>query len=73
MELPRYCLINQQPVKVIRTSEGGMDVLAYCSETDQFQRRMDYLTRVTLGGDDVELVSEKKFQQQIEKIKNGSL
>jgi hypothetical protein len=70
MDLPMYFIVGRRPIKLIKTEEGGMDVLAYSWETGEFQREMGYLTTVLMGEGDVDQVSEQEFSQFLMELQN---
>lgn len=62
MDLPRYFICGDRPVKLVPTEDGGMDVLAYDWKTGGFVRDMSYLTRCALGTDpETDEVSQTEF------------
>ncbi|MEW5860226.1 MAG: hypothetical protein AB1861_23050 [Cyanobacteriota bacterium] len=69
MDLPLYCIVGDRPVKAIETEDGGMDVLAYEWDTGEFKRSMQYLSKITLGDGEIDYVSEKEFEQYVEKLR----
>jgi len=68
MDLPRYCIVGARPVKAIETEDGGMDILAYDWSTGEFVRHMEYLTRVCLPNEEVEVVSQQEFDAHVAKL-----
>ena len=70
MELPRYFIVGERPVKFIATAAGGMDVLAWDWQSRKFSRHMEYLTRCSLGDPEVDEVEETAFLLQLGKIVN---
>ncbi len=71
MDLPRFYLFGDRPVKIIRTEDGGADTLAYNWETGEFERApTDYLPRALFGSrPDDERVSEEVFERQVKKLR----
>ncbi|MBD2740011.1 hypothetical protein [Coleofasciculus sp. FACHB-1120] len=69
MDLPIYCIVGDRPVKAIETEDGGMDVLAYEWDTGEFKRAMQYLSKITLGDGEIDYLSEKEFEQYVEKLR----
>jgi hypothetical protein len=47
MNLPRFFIVGERPVRFVATPEGGMDVQAYDWSTRRFVRDMSYLSRCT--------------------------
>jgi hypothetical protein len=70
MNLPMYCIVGSRPVKLIATETGGTDVLAYDWETGEFQREMQYLTKVLMGEGEVDYVSEQEFDRLVTELRN---
>ena len=69
-DLPKYFIIGLRPVKIIRNDEGGVGSLAYNWETGGFDLAFRYIDEIYLGkGDDVEQVSEDKFNEYVEKLR----
>jgi len=69
MDLPRYCIVGARPVKAIATADGGTDILAYDWSTGEFVRHMEYLTRVCLPDDEVEVVSQEQFDARVAELR----
>ncbi len=69
MDLPRYCIVGARPVKAIETEDGGMDILAYDWSTGEFARHMEFLTRVCLPDEEVEVVSQEQFDAQVAELR----
>ena len=69
MDLPRYCIVGRRPVKLVETSDGGMDCLAYDWDTGELVRNMDYLTRACLPDDEVDVVSVEQFDAQLARLR----
>lgn len=66
---PWYFLIDDRPVKVVATADGGMDVLRLNLATGTLERDMAYLARCFEPGQSVQRVSEAEFNHQIEVLK----
>ncbi len=71
MELPRYFIVGERPVKFIATPEGGMDVVAWDWKLRKFTRHMEYLTRCSQGDPEVDEVEATAFLLQLGKIVNN--
>lgn len=67
--LPWYFAVNNRPVKMIPTPEGGMDVLALNMQTGTFERAMEYLSKCLAPGGDVEELSEEDFTRRVAAIR----
>jgi hypothetical protein len=68
-DLPVYLLVNDRPVKVIETEDGGLDVLVLNLQTGEFQRNLDYLDAYLEGGRDVEVLTEQEFSVTLEQTR----
>lgn len=62
---PWYFAIDDRPVKVVATPEGGMDVLILNPATGKLERDMAYLARCFEPGQAVQRLSEAEFQARI--------
>jgi len=62
MQLPRYCIIYNKAVKMVRTPDGGISVLAYVPEEDRFERALGLLHRIVFAGSETDFVSEQEFE-----------
>lgn len=62
---PWYFVVDDRPVKVVATPDGGMDVLILNPETGKLERDMDYLARCFEPGQAVQRLSETEFQARI--------
>jgi hypothetical protein len=60
-ELPKYYAVNDRPVKMIATPEGGRDVLVMNLKTGEFERDMSYGSRIHEPGQDVDQFTEEDF------------
>jgi hypothetical protein len=68
---PWYFLVNDRPVKVIATPDGGMDVLILNLTTGELERNMAYLTLCFEPGQNVKRLSEAEFDTQIAELKDS--
>lgn len=68
---PWYFIINDRPVKVVASPNGGMDVLITNLETGELERNMSYLSQCFEPGQDVARVSEEDFNTQLESIRSS--
>ena len=67
MDLPRYFIVGERPVKFVATADGGMDVLSLDWQTGTFVREMRYLTKCSQGGGEVDEVEEPEFEAKVAK------
>lgn len=65
MDLPRYFIVGERPVKFVSTPDGGMDVLALDWKTGEFVREMRYLARCTHGDPEVDEVEQAAFDEKV--------
>lgn len=68
---PWYFIINDRPVKVVASPDGGMDVFITNLETGELERNMSYLSQCFEPGQDVTRVSEEEFNTQLESIRSS--
>lgn len=59
--LPWYYTVNDLPVKMIETEQGGMDVLVLNLKTGNFERDLRYLSRCFDPSADVDELTEESF------------
>lgn len=62
---PWYFTINDRPVKVVATSNGGMDVLIANLTTGKLERDLQYLAYCFEPGQNVQRLSEAEFNMQM--------
>ncbi len=63
MEWPKFCIINgERPVKAVPTDDGGLTVLEYIPERDEWAPALTLLHRLTFGDADTDFVSAEEFQ-----------
>lgn len=72
-ELPKYYAVNDRPVKMIATPEGGRDVLVMNLKTGEFERDMSYGSRVHEPGQDVDQFTEAEFDDYIATLRQTIL
>jgi hypothetical protein len=71
MILPRYYIVGDRPVKMLKTTDGGMGVYAYNWETGEFILEMKYLFRLLKASShEVEQVTEQQFDDQVQKLRS---
>jgi hypothetical protein len=61
MDLPIYCVVDRRLAKVEEAEEGAVTVLVFDERSQRFNRRMDFLTRIVLGDEDVRELTEAEF------------
>jgi len=70
MDLPAYYLVGARLVKMVPTPDGGMDVLAYDWDTGEFRRDMTYTSRVMGPDVEVEVLTERDFEQRVAELQS---
>jgi hypothetical protein len=68
---PWYFLVNDRPVKVIATPNGGMNVLILNLTTGELEQDMAYLALCFEPGQNVKRLSEAEFNTQITALKDS--
>lgn len=65
-----YYAVNDRPVKLVPTPDGGLDVLALDMRTGEFERDMGFLSRCLIPGGDVDAFeSEASFLAYVEEVR----
>jgi hypothetical protein len=67
--LPEYYAVNDRPVKLVPTEEGGMDVLVLNWKTGDFERDLSYLSRCYDPSQDVDQFTEVEFNAYIAQLR----
>ena len=68
--LPRYCLIFDRAVKLVRMEDGGAHALVYNAVRDEFEDPPPELARYLLfPNDEAEEVTEAEFKAYVEKLR----
>ena len=67
--LPEYYTVNDRPVKVISTLDGGVDVLVMNLKTGEFERNIDYLPYGADAWKDIDKFSEEQFNRYVEELR----
>ena len=70
---PEYYAVNDRPVKMLPTADGGRTVLVMNMKTGEFERDMSYLSRCYNPEQDVDEFSEEEFNQYVEKLRSEIL
>jgi len=71
-DFPWYFAVSDRLVKVLASSDGGMDVLLANPMTGQLERNMAYLTACFEPGQDVQRLSEEEFQARLASLQQAS-
>lgn len=72
--LPWFFLVNDRPVKVVETDDGGIDVLVLNvlvlnMATGEFDRDLSYLSAIFKPYKDVDHLTEKEFNVVVESMR----
>jgi hypothetical protein len=71
-DLPQFFVYGRRPVKIIRTPEGRMAVLAYEWDTGEFVQDFRYYSRIFYGKhDDARQVLEDDFNRYVAELRAG--
>ncbi|MGE0872536.1 MAG: hypothetical protein AB7P03_28540 [Kofleriaceae bacterium] len=57
-------------MKMVATTDGGMDVLAYDFKSHEFVRNFDYLTICLAHTTDVDSVDEATFNARLDQLRS---
>lgn len=69
-DLPKYYLVDERPVKMVETEDGGLGAYALNWKTGEFVLAMKYLAEIyKIERDDVERVSEEEFNRKVEELR----
>jgi hypothetical protein len=68
-DLPWYYAVNDRPVKMVATPDGGMDVLVLNMSTGEFERDMSYLSKVFAPFKDVDQFTEQQFEKYVAELR----
>ena len=66
---PWYFMVNDRPVKVVATANGGMDVLILNLDSGELEQNMAYLAQCFEPGQNVQRLSEEEFEQRVAAIR----
>ena len=64
-----YYTVNDRPVKLVSTLDGGRRVLVMNLHTGEFESDMSYLSRCYNPEQDVDLLSATMFEQYVSELK----
>jgi hypothetical protein len=68
--LPWFYLVNDKPVKMVQTPDGGMDVLVYDFDTGDFVRDFDYLPICLEHTTDIDSIDEEAFNSYVQHLQS---
>ena len=71
MRLPRYYAVNDRPVALVGTPDGGMDALVYDFATGEMVPDRSYFARVVdVGiGKDVDSLTAEEFDAAVARLR----
>ncbi|MHC4192092.1 MAG: hypothetical protein ACYSUB_20880 [Planctomycetota bacterium] len=76
MKFPIYCIVNDKAVKAVRTKSGGVEVLVFYPEDDEFRRDMRFLDYIYLPSPSqslaTDIVSKKEFEAYVAKLRTAT-
>ena len=61
----QYFIVNERPVKLVPTTEGGLDVRVYNYETKSFERNMSYYAYCFSPDKEVDELSVAQFEAYV--------
>ncbi|MEL6911864.1 MAG: hypothetical protein AAFR63_07205 [Cyanobacteria bacterium J06631_6] len=64
-----YYTVNDRPVKMISTADGGRRVLVLNWQTGEFEADMSYLSRCYNPEQDVEQLSQAMFERYVSQLR----
>lgn len=64
-----YYAVNDRPVKIVSTIDGGKEVLVMDLQTGKFKPDMSYLSRCYNPEQDVDRLSQIAFEQYVMELK----
>lgn len=64
-----YYTVNDRPVKIISTADGGRRVLVLNWQTGEFEADMSYLSRCYNPEQDVEQFSQAMFERYVSQLR----
>jgi hypothetical protein len=68
-----YHAINDRPIKMVATPEGGRDVLVMNMKTGEFERDMSYGYQIHEPAKDVDQFTEQEFDEYVAVLKQRIL
>jgi len=71
LDLPRYFIVGDRPVKAVSNRGGGIDVLALDWTTGEFVPGGAYVPRIFLPDADIRRVSVKEFDQTVLEVRRA--
>lgn len=65
-----YYTVNDRPVKIVPTANGGKTVLVMNLSTGEFERDLSYLSRCYNPEQDVDCLSKIKFEAYVKELRD---
>lgn len=66
---PWYFLVDDRPLKVMPSADGGMDVLILDPDTGELKQDLAYLAYCFEPGQNVQRLSASEFETQVAQIR----
>lgn len=66
-----YYTVNDLPIKMVPTTDGGRRVLVMNLDTGEFEPDMSYLSRCYNPEQDVDRLSEAMFDRYVTQLRRG--
>lgn len=70
MDLPRYFIVGNRPVKFVGTEDGGMTVQVFDWNNGSFIRNLDYLLKA-IYSDDTQEVTKEQFLSHVDTLRKS--
>ena len=70
MDLPKYFIVGNRPVKFVETEDGGMTVQAFDWSNGNFVRNLKYLSKV-FESDEAEEVTKEQFLSHVDSLRKA--
>lgn len=68
MKMPRYALIDWQPVKALRAVDGNVTVRSFDFQNKEFSTNMSFLTQMVLGYGNIKFINRPVFDEYVEML-----
>jgi hypothetical protein len=70
MNLPRYFIVGNRPVKFVGTEDGGMAVKVFDWSNGSFVDNLDYLLKA-IYSDETQEVTEEQFLSHVDSLRKS--
>ena len=64
---PQYYAVNDRPGKLVKTADGGLDVIVLDMHTGEWIRDLRFLEKVFQGGHDADELTKEEFDALVAK------